>query len=303
MFNPFADCMNIDITKGHAMKIATVFIACCCLALVATPAMSDEIHLKDGHVIKARVSWKAGNLVKYEKFGAVMGVDRNQVNYILTKYTRKHSDSTVYMADGSDLFCKLILQQRDNINGIDCIGLESNATLNSKEVIAVVKGPKKNHIFLDLPERIQKRWGAATVYLHSGEVLQARKIRQAGDTIVCMTYEDQFHIARKDIKEIFQGHQKTYRARKGTGERRLVGRKEKLKRLEEDIERMLQDQQNRLGSTGMGADWVDYTKPNCYVLILTEFPAPYRPSNIIKERRRPRIVRGLCCWIISPDIA
>ena len=253
--------MIIFVMKGFAMRITTAFVICWCIVLMAAPAKSDEIHLKDGRVIKARVSWKAGNLIKYEKFGAVMGVDRNQVNYILTRFTQKHSNSTVYLADGSDMFCKLILQQRDNVSGIDCIGKESNASLDSAEVIAVLKGKKNTHNFLDLPASIQKKWGAATVYLHTGEVLKARKVRQIGNTIECLTYDDQFHIPVEDIKDIRKGHQNISVAGQGTGGRRLIGRKEKLKRLEKDIDQMLLDEQNRLRSTGIGADWVEYTKP------------------------------------------
>jgi len=243
------------------MRIATVLMLSCCLALLAIPALSDEIHLKDGRVIKARVSWKAGDLIKYEKFGAVMGVEKQQVKYILTKYTQKYKDATVYLENGRDLFCKLILQQRDNVSGIDCIGQESNTSLNSENVLAILKGPKESHKFLELPEPVQQKWGPATVYLHNGEVLKAKKIQKVGDTVVCMTFDDRFDVAVKDIKDIRRGHQGTHRLAHGTGERRLIGRKEKLQRLEEDIEKMLQDEQKRLNNSGIGAIWVDYTKP------------------------------------------
>jgi len=243
------------------MRITTAFIIFCCLALAATPVFADEIHLKDGRVIKARVSWEAGNLIKYEKFGAVMGVEKHQVKYIMTKYTQKYKDATVYLDNGSDLFCKLILQHQDNVDGIDCIGRETNTSLKPENVLAIMEGPKESHKFLDLPAPVQKRWGAATVYLHNGEVLKASKLQQFGDIIVCMTYDDQFDIAVKDIKDIRRGHHNVYRSGHGAGERRLIGRKEKLRRLEEDIDKMLQEERNRPGNSGIEADWVDYPKP------------------------------------------
>jgi len=247
------------------MKIALAIMVCSCLALMATPANSDEIHLKDGRVIKARVSWNAGDLVKYEKFGAVMGVNQNQVSYIITRFTQKHSDSTVYMDDGGDMFCKLILQQENNVSGIDCIGRESNTVLDSKRVLAVLEGPKSSHRFLDLPEQIQRRWGAATVYLHSGEVLRAKKIQRLGDSLICITHDDRYDVKLSDVKDIGKGHHQMSGGygdgASKTGQRLLVGRKEKLKQLETDVEKMLMEQQNRLGSTDSGADWVEFTKP------------------------------------------
>lgn len=61
---------------------------CLCGMLIlfffAGPAGSDEIHLKDGRVLKVEECWEEKGMIKYRKYGTVLGIAKDNVKEIVT---------------------------------------------------------------------------------------------------------------------------------------------------------------------------------------------------------------------------
>ncbi len=53
------------------------------LLFIAGPAVSDEIHLKDGRVLKVAECWEEKGMIKYRKYGTVLGIDKGNVKEVV----------------------------------------------------------------------------------------------------------------------------------------------------------------------------------------------------------------------------
>jgi len=63
-------------------KICQFLIVFSAVSIVANVSESHEIYLNDGRIINAKSVWEDGDIVKYEKFGAVIGVNKSKIQEI-----------------------------------------------------------------------------------------------------------------------------------------------------------------------------------------------------------------------------
>lgn len=67
------------------------------LVLLSSQVDAHEIHMKDGRVIKATSCWEDGDMVRFEKYGGVVGISKDLVKEIV--YEKVAPRSGVYVVD------------------------------------------------------------------------------------------------------------------------------------------------------------------------------------------------------------
>ena len=164
---------------------------------------ANEIHLKDGRVIRTKTCWEENGKINYQKYNAVIGINRDLVEDIIYEDAKIYSYSTVYLKDGTSKYCARLWEENLKIN---CKNGKIPIIYDKEKVLKILKG--RNHKFKDLPTEAQKKWTAATVYFKNKKTLLVNTVWQDGDKLYCNTNSGDFVFDITDVSDVKKGHRR-----------------------------------------------------------------------------------------------
>ncbi len=188
---------EVQMNKKILLIIQVIII------LSASLVGADEIHLKDGRVIRTKTCWEENGKINYQKYNAVIGINRDLVENIIYEDEKIYSYSTVYFTDGTSNYCAKLWEENLQIY---CENGKIPIMYDKEKVVKILKG--RNQKFKDLPTEAQKKWTAATVYFKNKKTLLVNTVWQEGDKLYCKTNSGDFTFDIADVSDVKKGHRR-----------------------------------------------------------------------------------------------